>query len=143
MANDCIPFKRPGDDVTGKAKAAVTGCRCVQIAGDMTSNPVLGLPATADGGLYTVGHPNAAGAAGAGKMIFGVAKYDAIINARVGVVRGGIVPIEAGAAINAGAEVEVNAAGQVITLASGVSIGTCLTGCSGSGVQAVIALRLN
>jgi|KBSMisStaDraftv2_1062788.scaffolds.fasta_scaffold327407_2 hypothetical protein len=142
MANDCIPFKRPGDDVTGKAEAAITGCRCVQISGDMTSNPVLGLPNTADGGLYTVGHPNVSGAAGAGKMIFGVAKYDALINGRVGVIRGGIVPIEAGAAIAPGAEVEVDATGRVITLASGVAIGTCLTTCTGAGVQAVVALHI-
>jgi hypothetical protein len=142
MANDCIPFKRPGADVTAIAEGAVTGKRCVQISGDMTSNPVLGLPATADGGLYTCGIPSTSGAQGAAKMIFGVAKYDAVNGARFGVIRGGIVPITAGAAIVAGAEVEVAADGRVITVASGVPIGTCLTACSGAGVDAVIALRV-
>jgi hypothetical protein len=85
MANDCIPFKRPGLDVTGQAEGAITGKRCVQISGARTSGP--GLAATAEGSNYVVGIPSTTGAAGAGKRIFGVAKYDAADGAKVGVIR--------------------------------------------------------
>jgi predicted RecA/RadA family phage recombinase len=125
VANDLIPYKRPGEDVTGITTAAVTGKRCVQITA-AKDNPTEGLDADAKGNLYKVGHPNAGGSAlGAAKRIFGVAKYDAASGAKVGIVRAGIVPITAGAAILAGKEVEVTATGTVITLAAGVAIGLC------------------
>lgn len=144
MANDLIPFKRPGEDVTCKAEGAVTGMRCVQVSGDMTDNPALGIMDTTDGGLPVCGVPSTTGAAGAGKVVFGVAKYDAADTKRFGVAREGIVPIEVSAAIAAGAEVEVNANGTIKTLASGVSIGTCLTACTftGSDIYAIVALRI-
>lgn len=126
MANDLIPFYRPGQDISGHATAAVTGKKCLQITGNRTSGP--GLSNTAEGSNYRVGHPNAAGAAGAGKAILGVAKYDVAIDVVVGVARGGVIPITAGGTIAAGAEVEVAADGSVITKNTGVAIGMCLNG---------------
>lgn len=126
MANDLIPYKRPGEDVTGLTTAAVTGCYCVQITDNKTETSE-GLFDTADGNLYRVGLPSASGAAGAAKKAFGVAKYDAASGARVGIARAGIIPIKVGAApISAGAEVEVEAGGTIKTLASGIAVGMAL-----------------
>jgi hypothetical protein len=138
MANDCIPFKRPGLDVTGQAEGAITGKRCVQISGARTSGP--GLAATAEGSNYVVGIPSTTGAAGAGKRIFGVAKYDAADGAKVGVIRGNaIVPITAGGTIAAGAEVEVAADGRVIALAAGIAVGVaCGAGTAGNDVEVAL-----
>jgi predicted RecA/RadA family phage recombinase len=128
MANDLIPYKRPGDDVTGLATAAITGKRCVQITATKShvTETLAPDPLTVGGDLYQVGHPNAGGRAlGAGKRVFGVAKYDAPLGGKVGIAKEGIVPITCGAAVQAGVEVEVNAAGQVIPLAAGIAIGLC------------------
>lgn len=107
--NECNPFNRPGQDVTGHATAAVTGKRCVAISGDR------------EGGNIAVAHATAAG------RIFGVAAFDAALDAKVPVIRGGIVPILAGAAIAAFEEVEVGVAGRVIPLAAGVAVGFAVT----------------
>jgi hypothetical protein len=126
MANDLIPYKNPGDDVTGAATAAITGKKCVQITATK-SGPGEQLSAVADTTtLYQVGHPSAGGRAlGAGKRIFGVAKWDAAIGGKVGIAKGGIVPITCSAAVQAGQEVEVAADGSVIPNAAGVAIGLC------------------
>jgi predicted RecA/RadA family phage recombinase len=128
MANDLIPFKLPGDDITGVATAAITGKKCVQITAAKPAGPSGTLAATADTGhLYQVGHPGAGGRAlGAGKRIFGVAKWDAPIGGKVGIAKDGIVPITCSAAVLAGAEVEVAADGSIIPNAAGVAIGLCL-----------------
>src|SRR5580765_1435351 len=138
MANDCVPFFEPGQHLTATAKAAITGKRCVQIAGDRAGGPGF---TGVESRLYTVGMPNTAGALGAGKRIFGVAGYDTPIGGDVKVIRGGIVPIKSGAAINAGVEVEVDANGQVITLAAGTPIGLAVAACA-SGADAEILLYL-
>lgn len=138
MANELIPYYRPGQDVTAKAEVALTGKLCVQISDPRTSGP--GLAATAEGSVYTVGLPSTAGAAGAGKRVFGVAKYDAAIGTLVGVARGGIIPITSGAAISAGQEVEVAATGKVIPLAAGQPIGVCCNTVAGTDVDAEIAI---
>jgi hypothetical protein len=138
VANDCIPFKQPGENVTAKAEGAVTGKRCVQISGPRTSGP--GLAATAEGSVYVCGIPSTTGALGADKKVFGVAAWDAADTTLFTVIRGGIVPITASAAITAGAEVEVDADGRVSPLTTGIAIGVCCGTVSGAGVDAEIAL---
>jgi predicted RecA/RadA family phage recombinase len=59
----------------------------------------------------------------------------------VGILRGGVVPITAGGTIAAGARVEVGSTGKVVTLASGVAIGMCLTGATNNN-DAMIALSI-
>src|SRR5215831_4376149 len=54
MANDCIPFYRPGEDVTVQASAAITGKRFIAPSGDRLSGP--GLSATAEGSNYRGAH---------------------------------------------------------------------------------------
>ena len=62
----------------------------------------------------------------AGKVL-GVAAFDAAVGAQVSVIGEGVVPVTAGAAITAGAEVEVGTGGKAITLASGKAVGRALT----------------
>jgi hypothetical protein len=142
MANDLIPYKRPGEDVTGLCIAAVTGKRCVQIAAAKV-NKAEGLSTTGEGGAYRVALPSGAGAnGGAGKMVFGVAKYDAAINKFTGIVREGIVPITSSAAITAGAEVQVAADGTVVPFTTGIMIGIACDDCA-SGADCEVALLIS
>jgi hypothetical protein len=148
MANDLIPYKRPGEDVTCYTTAAVTGKRCVQIsaakpAGEKAEGVNLAATATGGGGTYRVALPSGAGAnGGAAKMIFGVAKYDAAINKLVGVVREGIVPITASAAITAGQGVQVAADGTVVPVSTGVQIGTACDDCA-NAADCEVALMIS
>lgn len=123
--NECIPFYEDGDDITGSCSAAVTGKRCVKISGDRA----------AAGGTVQVAHADAAG------RIFGVAGYDGAIGEFIRVIRGSkmVVPILAGAAINAFQEVEVGANGTVVPIAAGRAIGYAITGAA-NGADAQISL---
>lgn len=123
-ANECIPFKETGTDVTGQASAAVTGKRFLAITGNIQAD-----------GSITVAHATAAG------RICGVSKYDAASGAKVGVLRGSkmVVPVMAAGTIAAGAEVEVGTAGQAVTKSAGVAVGYAETGAT-SGQDARICL---
>lgn len=114
MANDCIPFKRDGYDITCMVTAAVTGKRCVVVSATRSSGPALS--ATAEGSVYKVA------TAGAGARPLGVAAWDQpTVNGFVNVIRKGIVPITAGAAITAGQEVMSDASGKVVPWTSAVN----------------------
>ena len=151
MANDLIPYKDDGDDVTGYCTAAVTGKRCLQISaakptGEHAADTPATIPAgtpTGGGGTYRVAHPSAAGAnGGAAKMIIGVAKYDAAVNTLVGIKREGIVPITASAAITAGQGVQVAADGPVVPQSTGVLIGYACDDCA-NGADCEVALAIS
>jgi Uncharacterized conserved protein (DUF2190) len=149
MANEMIPFWEDGDDLPCYASAAVTGKRFVQITGNKHITGVgtgqsLGLDTAATGGNYSAGLPSAAGAAGAGAICLGVAKYDAAQGAVFGVKCVGIVPVTPVADITAGQEVEVDVNGKVKPLASGKAVGLCMTGVTvASGIDAEIKLYSN
>lgn len=92
-----LPFWLPGDEVTGHASAAVTGCRLVRISGPRVEGNPQVAPAAADG------------------YAFGVAATDAAAGTKVTVFRvSAIYPVQAGAAITAGQALKSNATGQVI-----------------------------
>lgn len=108
MANDLVRTKEPGVDVTGQATAAVTGKRFLRISG-ARSYKFNQLAGTADGNNYKVAQATAGGAA------FGVSKYDQpTVGGKVGVARGGIVTVTAGATITAGQRIMSDATGQAI-----------------------------
>ena len=144
MANDLIPYKRPGDTVTGYATSAVTGKRCVQISGAKTNEPGEGLATvTTGGGAYRIALPSGAGAnGGAAKWIFGVSRYDVAINKWGGVIRDGIVPITSSAAITAGQALQCAADGTVIPQTTGVLIGYACNDCA-SGADCEVALAIS
>lgn len=129
LGNLCMPFYEPGQRVTCHAGAAVTGKRFVIITATRQSGPAVS-DAT-NGGNYVVGP------ATAGVRAFGVAEHDAALNKKVNVITtGAIVPVTAGGAIAAGAEVEVDAQGRAITLASGKAVGmACTTGVANADVE--------
>lgn len=115
-----ISVYAPGVNVTGQATAAVTARRFTAISGNRT----------AKGNL-------AVATAAAGARAFGVARNDAAIGDLVDIVRGGVVRVDAGGAITAGAEVEVGATGKAITKASGIAVGYVVTGAANNGVAEV------
>ena len=128
-ANEAIYFWTPGKNLPCHAGAAITGKLLVVISANRQSGP--GLSATAEGGNYVISQ------AGAGVKALGVAAHDAAIGTKVSVLRGGVIPVRAGAAIAAFQEVESNANGEVIPKASGVAVGFAMTG-AGSGADAEI-----
>ena len=147
MANEAIPYKRPGEDVTGYCTSAVTGKRCVQIsaakpAGEKAEGVSLSATTTGGGGTYRIALPSGAGAnGGAAKMIFGVSKYDAAINKLCGVIREGIVPITTSAAVTAGQSLQVAADGTVVPFSTGVVIGyACDDAASGADCEVALLI---
>lgn len=124
MANECTPLFKPGRDVTVLTTTAVTGKTFVAVTGDPDARS----------GLIK------AGTAAAGARPFGVAARNAPAGSQLLVIRSGILPVTAGAAITAGQEVEVDAGGRVIPLDTGKSVGTAVKGAA-NGADALIALH--
>lgn len=135
--NEAIAYYDPGDDITCHASAAVTGRRFVRPSG---AKQVASQALATDGlgGTIPVAH------AGAGLKPLGVSAYDQpTVNGKLPVMRGHkVVPVETGAAIAAGAEVESDATGRAITLATGKACGICLNAPSAAGQIAIVALDL-
>lgn len=96
MQNACQPLYLEGRNITGRASAAVTGKRFVKISGNGTE------------GLPSVAH------AAAGQLVFGVSGYDAASGTSLPVIRKGVVPVTAGAALAAGQRVQSDANGQAV-----------------------------
>lgn len=109
-ANECIPFKKPGEDFTGKASATVTGKRFLKVSADRTGGGAGGLSTALDN-VYQVAPASANGA------VCGVAAHDAASGSLVGVIAGGIVPVTADGAITAGDQIMVGATGKAKTYA--------------------------
>lgn len=131
-ANEALRFKKPGEDLTGKATAAVTGKRFLGISANRTGGGAGGL-STDLANVYSVAHATAAG------VVIGVSAHDAASGSLVGVLSGGIVPVTAGATITAGQRIEVGTNGQAIPLAAGIAVGVAMTGAA-SGADAEIKL---
>jgi hypothetical protein len=134
--NECIPYYDDGDHITGYCTAAVTGKTFVMITGNRSGgvfNPSSTLPA--DKGAVNIGPAAAAG------MVFGVAGYDGAQGDFIEVVRGTkmVVPVTAGAAINAFQEVQVGPAQGAVPLAAGRAVGYALTAAA-IGADAQISL---
>jgi hypothetical protein len=120
--NAAVPFYSEGKEFTCHCGAAVTGKRFVAVSGNqIDERPV-------------VSH------AGAGAVVLGVSGYDAALGAGVTVYRkGNVMPVTAGAALTAGQQVQSDANGQAIPLASGVAAGIALADAA-NGTEAKIAL---
>ena len=132
MANDCIPYYKPGQDLPAACSAAVIGKRFLKVSGNRQSGP--GLSSTAEGSNYQVAQ------CVAGDKAIGVAMYDAPINGKVGVVREGIVPVTSGAAVAAGVEVQSDANGKAITLAAGKANGIAMSGVGATDLDLEVLL---
>jgi predicted RecA/RadA family phage recombinase len=124
--NAILPLYDDADHITCAVAAgqAVTSGRFVSPSGGFQSGPLLNPAAAAtDGGNIQVA------TTGAGAKALGVAAYDAPNPAdKVHVYTGRfVVPMTAGAAITAGQQVESNATGQPIPLATGVVNGIAVS----------------
>lgn len=119
---ESIPKYRPGVSITCHANAALTGARCVAIAGaPIDGNPRVGPPA-------------------GGARCYGVTATDAASGDKVGVhvTPGQHIPIEVGAGgVAAGAAVEATATGTIITRAAGIPVGEVVEGAA-AGAQAIV-----
>lgn len=133
---DVTPYFDPGQQVTARATAAVTGGTFVAISADLADDDA---GALLGAGSEPQGYPSVAPAAGVKAL--GVATKDADTDESVPVVRtGAIVPVIAGNAITAGAQVETNAAGRAIPLAAGVAVGHALSTVAADGDIVMVAV---
>lgn len=130
--NIMIPFQETSE-VTFRATAAVLGRRMLRVSGNRTGGPGL---STDPENVYRMAY------CPAGAKATGVSKSDVAINTLGGCdgTPGRILPVAAGAAIVAGAEVEVGVDGKVITLATGKAVGQAMTAASGDNAIAEIKL---
>jgi hypothetical protein len=115
--NLCEPLFKGGEvDLTVRVTAAVVGKTFGAISADIQSGPAITtatLPTTFDGGNLQMA------TCGAGLKANGVFAYDAAINTVVPIHRSGaIVPVTAGSGITAGQEVQSDAAGKAVPLAT-------------------------
>jgi hypothetical protein len=119
MANDCIPYKFPGEAITAKAKGAVKGKTFVKIGGDRTGGGKGGAEGSTTVGvglstdlenLYQVETCGAKGAA------VGVAGWDAADKGELKVWAGPgtILPVTAGGTVEPGDQVESDAEGKAV-----------------------------
>lgn len=151
--NECIPLKVPGSAVTVQATGACTGKRFVKISGPRVGGGLSGgtsrVTTTGPGyGANTLSTDvvdvyQVIQCSVSGEIALGVAAWD-LATGNVGkaypVGTGFIVPVTAGATLTAGQEVQSDASGQAIPLASGRSLGYALDSAA-SGADCEIALR--
>lgn len=88
-----LPIYKPGQAITLKASAAITGGQVVEVTGDGTVGP----------------------AGAASTKVLGVAGFDAAINDNVTVYAGAVQHCTASGAITAGDTVQAAASGKVAT----------------------------
>ena len=106
--NVTVPFFKPGQDITGRLTATLSGKTFVAaVPGGRGSQPYIGLPA-------------------AGAAVFGVLGYDGVDGQFIHVNVAGVVPVTAGADVTAGTQVQTNALGQAVPHTTGVAVGYAL-----------------
>lgn len=134
-------FSDPGMDLTCYATAAVTSQRFVKVSGNK-GVASLALATDGLGGNIPVAHATGV----AGEKPLGVAAIDQPLTgttAKVELVRGHkVFPVESGAAITAGAQVQSDGTGRAVTLSTGVSCGIVLNSPTAAGQVAIVALDL-
>lgn len=145
MANECMPVYDPGAAVTAHADAAITGKQCVRVSAAKQAGSDL-TPGGADqtgGGNVRVDQTFTAGTA---VPTFGIADRDAALGNKVGVLRGGVLPVTCGAAVTAGTRVMPDATGRAIPYAAGAGpdiaavLGLALTTTTGAGQEVIVDL---
>lgn len=145
MANECIPVYDPGEAVTCHADAAITGKRFVRVSAAKQAGSDLapaGVDQTAGGNVRC----NQDFTGGVLVPAFGVADRDCPIGGKFGALKGGVVPMEASAAITAGVRVMPSTDGRVAAYASGAGpdvnavMGIALTTTTGAGQEILVDL---
>jgi hypothetical protein len=141
MLNECIPFYEAAytQKITVHFDTAGTGCRfCGPLKGRQSGPGLAADPlAAGDGGNFKVD-----GTPAAGGQVGGVIMGDVASGAKGGIIRGAgtILPIESGAAITLGQEVQADASGRVIPLAAGRAVGLAHEAAGGAGTKIQVEL---
>ena len=112
-----LPIYKPGQAVTLKASAAITGGQLVEVTGSGTVGP----------------------AAAASTKVVGVAGFDAAINDNVTIYAGGVQHVTAASAVAAGDSIQAAANGQVAT-GTTAPLGIALTA---AGAGADVRVQFN
>lgn len=147
-ANESIDLKKPGQDITGKASATITGKRFLRYSGNRTGGGHAGLSTD----LNNV--PQVAPCNGTTQVPCGVAAHDAASGSLVGVLRGAgrHCTVSSGAAVTAGVLVMADATGRAITFVGPIAtnaaalpsvpiaVGIAVTGASGADVDLEVQL---
>jgi hypothetical protein len=120
---DAVPLWQPADTFTGLTNANVTG----QTFADAVATPTDGRPVVAT--------------CGAGVRGVGVFAFDQVSGIGVTIYREGIIPVIAGANLTTGQEVQSDASGHAIPLASGRPMGKCMADTT-SGSAAPILMQI-
>lgn len=147
MAGECIPLYEPGKAITVHANDALTGKRFCRVQAAKQAGSTL-TPTGADtvtGGNIVVDQtfPNPPVV-----PALGVIDRSCADEAKTGCLRGGVVPMEAGAAVVAGVRVMPDTTGRCITLAVGAgpdipkAHGIALTAATTAGDEVMVALML-
>lgn len=135
-SNICVPLYDDGEKLTGVATAPILGFRFLKITADMPSGP--GVSDAVDGGNIQVAQ------CVAGDASVAVSEWDQpTIGGLVGLHSqpGTVVPVDTGAAVAAGQEVQSDALGRAIPLAAGKSLGVAISGAPSPG-QVFVKLRV-
>lgn len=125
--NAILPLYRPGAELTARASAAIGAGKFVVPTGAFEGGPALDISTPTS--PLTGGNNFRVALAGAGVKAIGVTAWDTAADGdKVTIFAGGhVVPMTAGANITSGAEVESNASGNPIALASGRANGICIS----------------
>jgi hypothetical protein len=125
VANECIPRYEPGQRITGKATAAITGCRLLAISGDLST----------EGNIQVA-------PCGAGAQSVGAASHDAASGDLVTLIgSGAVVPLDVAADVAAGDLLSAAANGTVTPAGSTDDTPAQLTVGSGNSKVKVIAVE--
>lgn len=130
--NELIPIFEDGDRPTGYCTATVRGRRLVKISADIT------------GGMFGTENIQVAEST-AGYPAVGVACYDGASGDNIPLLRVGLVPLIAGAAITAGDPLMSDAQGRVVPYTDGATnhrIGVALTAAAAAGDDVAVALQI-
>jgi hypothetical protein len=152
MLNECIPLKTPAEKVTVQATGAVTGKRFCKISAPRVGGGIAGGTSvvTTSGPGYgantlstdVIDTYQVIQCSVSGEAALGVAQWDLTTGQVGGAFKlgvGHVLPITCGANITAGTEVQTDATGKAIPLASGKALGYALDSAL-SGADCEIAL---
>jgi hypothetical protein len=137
--NGIIPLYRPGTDLTARATAAIAAGKFVRFSGAFEGGPLLDVSTPLS--PLTGGNNFRVSLCGAAARASGVAAWDTAADGDKVLIYGPgeVVPMVAGAAITGGDEVESNASGNPIPLASGRPNGQALA-TAGNGATVYVRL---
>lgn len=138
-SNLATPYYEEGDELTGHCTADVVGRTFLKISAARQAGGPSSTSGASSVSDSVVGGNVSVATAGAGDKVLGVAMYDQTSGNLVPVMRSPkIMPVVTAASLTAGQEVQSDAAGKAIVLASGKAAGYVLDDCPSGGIAQVV-----